>query len=84
MPQLPVALRRARAQRLRDEGDARRDAFLARLVGREAAILVETPSRGRTDTYAEVRLDRDARPGTVARASLTGHSCGALDGSLLA
>jgi threonylcarbamoyladenosine tRNA methylthiotransferase MtaB len=84
MPQLPVTLRRARAQRLRDEGDARRDAFLARLVGREAAILVETPSRGRTDHYAEVRLDRDARPGAIARASLTGHSGGALDGSLLA
>jgi threonylcarbamoyladenosine tRNA methylthiotransferase MtaB len=84
MPQLPMALRRERAQRLRKEGDARRDAFLAGLVGREAAILIETPRRGRTDTYAEVRVDRDGAPGTVVRACLTGHSGGALDGALQA
>ena len=84
MPQLPIALRRERAARLRDEGAVRRDRFLAGFAGREAAILVETPRRGRTDHYAEVRLDRDAAPGTVARASLTGHSGGALDGVLRA
>ncbi len=67
MPQVPVPARRERAARLRAAGDAALARFLARQAGREAAALVETPGRGRTEHYAPIALPLPFAPGTVAR-----------------
>jgi len=73
MPQLPSAERRARAARLRREGEAALGRFLARQLGRTAEVLVETPGRGRSEHYASVRLERAAAPGSIVRAALVAH-----------
>jgi threonylcarbamoyladenosine tRNA methylthiotransferase MtaB len=84
MPQVPVAVRRERAARLRARGAERLDDYLAGFAGAEARVLVEKPNQGRSEHYAPVRLDRAAAPGAVVRARIAGHAAGALLGTLAA
>ncbi|MEX2008563.1 MAG: tRNA (N(6)-L-threonylcarbamoyladenosine(37)-C(2))-methylthiotransferase MtaB [Dongiaceae bacterium] len=76
MPQLPVALRRERAARLRAAGAAARQRDLAARRGTTAAVLVETSdadgARGHTEHFAAARLDGPARPGEIVTARITG------------
>ncbi len=82
MPQRPVAERRERAALLRDAGARAVNRFLASRVGGEDQVLVEQDDRGRTEHFAEIRLDRPAPAGTLARAAITAvgdtHLCGTL------
>jgi threonylcarbamoyladenosine tRNA methylthiotransferase MtaB len=71
MPQVPVPVRRARAARLRAAGDASLARFLAAQKGRDAAALVETPGRGRTEHYAPIALPLGFATGTIARVRVT-------------
>ncbi|HEY7611028.1 MAG TPA: tRNA (N(6)-L-threonylcarbamoyladenosine(37)-C(2))-methylthiotransferase MtaB [Alphaproteobacteria bacterium] len=72
MPQVPVALRRERAARLRAAGEAALARFLARQIGAEVAALVEQPGRGRTEHYAPIALTADVKPGGVVRLRVGG------------
>jgi threonylcarbamoyladenosine tRNA methylthiotransferase MtaB len=74
MPQVHGPMRRARAAALRAKGAERLAAFLDATVGRHARILVETPRIGRTEHYASAALDRDAPPGTIVSAAITGRA----------
>ena len=56
MPQLPVALRRERAARLRNAGAATAARFLAGRVGHMEAVLFERPDHGHTAQFAPLRL----------------------------
>ena len=56
MPQLPVALRRERAARLRAAGTAAVARFLGGRVGQVEAVLFERPDRGHTAQFAPLRL----------------------------
>ena len=78
MPAVPVPVRKARAARLRAAGEAAAAAFMARLVGRTAAILVEADGAGRTEHFAPVRLAGAAPPGAIVTARLTAVSNGRL------
>jgi threonylcarbamoyladenosine tRNA methylthiotransferase MtaB len=78
MPQVPVPVRRERAARLRAAGDAALARFLARQSGGDAAALVETPGRGRTEHYAPIALPLGAAPGTVVRVRVAGFTAGML------
>jgi threonylcarbamoyladenosine tRNA methylthiotransferase MtaB len=66
MPQVPGALRKARATRLRAAGDAAFRRYLESQVGATARVLVEEPGFGRTEHFAPVRLSRAAVPGEIA------------------
>ncbi|MEI6558471.1 MAG: tRNA (N(6)-L-threonylcarbamoyladenosine(37)-C(2))-methylthiotransferase MtaB [Rhodospirillaceae bacterium] len=72
MPEVAPALRKERAARLREAGDAAARRFLAARIGSEAEVLVEQDDRGRTGQFAEIRLDRPTAAGTLARARVTG------------
>ncbi|MEO3428092.1 tRNA (N(6)-L-threonylcarbamoyladenosine(37)-C(2))-methylthiotransferase MtaB [Pelagibius sp. CAU 1746] len=76
MPQLPMAVRKERAGRLRSAGDAALDRFLESQVGRTASVLIEkqeTDGRflGRSETFAPVLLD-SAEIGAVVEVTVTG------------
>jgi threonylcarbamoyladenosine tRNA methylthiotransferase MtaB len=73
MPQMDRRTVKARAKRLRDMGAVALRRHLDGEVGRERAILVESPNLGRTPQFASVRLAVPAEPGAVLRARLTGH-----------
>jgi len=80
MPQVPGAVRRARAARLRHAGDLAVQRHLARFIGASQTILMETDMRGRTECYAEVELDQPCPPGGMETVTLTGIAGGRLTG----
>ncbi|MCB9931322.1 MAG: tRNA (N(6)-L-threonylcarbamoyladenosine(37)-C(2))-methylthiotransferase MtaB [Alphaproteobacteria bacterium] len=80
MPQLPGPVRKERAARLRTAGDRAVAAYLASRIGREERVLIETPGRGRTEGFAEVRLDPALPEGAIVARTITGVA----DGHLLA
>ncbi len=67
MPQLPRAVIKERAQRLRAKGNAALASRLAGLIGSEREVLVEKHGLGRTSCFAQVRLKGHAHPGDIAR-----------------
>ena len=76
MPQLPLAVRKERAGRLRAAGAAALSTFLDRQAGRTAAVLIERQLDdgrllGRSETFAEVLLPSGAI-GSLVAATITG------------
>ncbi|MGK7865539.1 tRNA (N(6)-L-threonylcarbamoyladenosine(37)-C(2))-methylthiotransferase MtaB [Falsiroseomonas sp. E2-1-a4] len=66
MPQLPVALRRERAARLRQAGAVARQALFASRLGRVESVLLEQGGRGHTEQFAPVRVAGHApAPGSL-------------------
>ena len=83
MPQVPPRIRKARAKRLRDAGQAALAAFLESRIGTRADVLVEIAGFGRSEHYAPVELDVGA-PGEIRAARITGAAQGRLQGCLAA
>ncbi len=77
MPQVPGALRKTRAARLRAAGAAAQERFLRQLVGSRARVLIEKPGFGHCEHFAPVELDR-GQPGEILDCRIT-----ALEGSVL-
>ncbi len=81
MPQVPKAIAKARAARLREAGAKRLSRYLEARVGETVEVLIESGRQGRSQHYAAVRLDGGGHgPGDVVRATVTA----AADGILLA
>ncbi len=73
MPQLPMALRRERAARLRAAGAEARARFLATRIGTTAQALFEADGRAHTEHFAPLRLHGPTPPaGTLSRLRVTG------------
>jgi threonylcarbamoyladenosine tRNA methylthiotransferase MtaB len=72
MPQVPGAVIKARAARLRAAGEQAARRFLAAQIGRRRDILVERGGIGRTAHYAPVRPDCAVEPGAIVTVTLTG------------
>ena len=80
MPQLPMPVRKDRAAKLRARGDAARDAYLARFVGRSLSVIMETATLGRSEEFAPVQF---AAPQAIG-AILTAKVSALADGKLIA
>ena len=81
MPQVPVAERKARAARLREAGTRSLTRYLEARIGETVEVLIERDRRGRSQHYAEVRLEGGAyAPGDLVMATVTA----AVDGVLMA
>jgi threonylcarbamoyladenosine tRNA methylthiotransferase MtaB len=65
MPQMPMEARRERAARLRQRGEAARDNYLARFVGRTVRVLMETPTLGRSEEFAAVEFAVPQEVGSI-------------------
>lgn len=74
MPQLPTALRRERAARLRQAGQAAALRFYQARLGQEETVLMEGPDRGHTEHFAPLRLRGGpaVRHGQLLRLRVTG------------
>ena len=69
MPEVPKALRKERAARLREAGDRALDRFLLREVRRSTTLLVERNQGGHTETFAPFRFSDGSEvplPGELA------------------
>jgi threonylcarbamoyladenosine tRNA methylthiotransferase MtaB len=71
MPQVPRAVREARARRLRAAGEAARSRLFAGRIGAVLPVLVERPGLGRSPCFAPVRLAFAAGVGTIVDARIT-------------
>jgi threonylcarbamoyladenosine tRNA methylthiotransferase MtaB len=78
MPQVPKAVRKERAARLRAAGDEGLARYLDGLVGKRIEVLVEQGRDGRSEHYARVRLDGEYPAGSLVDATVTGASDGML------
>lgn len=83
MPQVHGTVRRERAARLREAGEAAAARTLAGMVGRRAAVLMEKPDMGRTEHFAEIRLSGEFAPGSLVDAIITGCDGARLTGGAL-
>ncbi|MGE3625176.1 MAG: tRNA (N(6)-L-threonylcarbamoyladenosine(37)-C(2))-methylthiotransferase MtaB [Hyphomicrobiales bacterium] len=73
MPQLAGPVIRERAARLRAKGAEALRGHLARQVGQQRTILMETGRIGRTPQFAAVEMSAAGDPGSIVLARLTGH-----------
>ncbi|MGD9868805.1 MAG: tRNA (N(6)-L-threonylcarbamoyladenosine(37)-C(2))-methylthiotransferase MtaB, partial [Hyphomicrobiales bacterium] len=73
MPQLAGPVIRERAARLRAKGAEALRGHLARQVGQQRPILMETGRIGRTPQFAAVEMSAAGDPGSIVLARLTGH-----------
>ena len=83
MPQLPDAVIKERAARLRAAGEAALAAELATRVGSETDVLIERPGLGRSAFYAPVSFTGSGDAGSVRRMRLVGVSGRSLIGAAL-
>jgi threonylcarbamoyladenosine tRNA methylthiotransferase MtaB len=74
MPQLPGAVIKERAARLRTAGEAGLAAELSARVGSETDVLIEQPGMGRAAFYAPVSFTGSGDAGSVRRMRLVGAS----------
>ncbi len=81
MPQVPMALRKERAARLRQAGKTQEQAFFASRVGTKASVLMERNGKGHTEHFAPVTLEgtiggtvEEDMTGTVVKAIITGYT----------
>ena len=84
MPQVPAPLRKERARRLRDTGEAAAGRFLESRVGCMERVAVEREGVGRTEQFAPAALQGAARPGSVRNARVRGVEAGRLVAEVLA
>ena len=73
MPAVDPAVVKARATRLRAEGDAAYRRHLDRLVGRPVRALVERGGRARAEDFTEVAFQGEAAPGAMIAGMIAGH-----------
>ena len=83
MPQLPRAIIKARAARLRHKGRQRREAFYAREQDQTRQVLVEENRRGHSEHFAPVTLDRDMPPATLVSTRISGYDDRGLHGEVI-
>ncbi len=72
MPQVDGELRKDRARRLRERGDARLRDFLKARIGTTQEVLVEKDNTGHTPHFAPVRLDTAVASGQIVTAHIEG------------
>ncbi|MFS4436859.1 tRNA (N(6)-L-threonylcarbamoyladenosine(37)-C(2))-methylthiotransferase MtaB [Paracoccaceae bacterium GXU_MW_L88] len=78
MPQVPRAIGKERAGRLRALGEAQVEKHLAAQIGARHQILTENPQMGRTKGFAEVMLDTPQEVGTLCDVVINGQHGGRL------
>ncbi len=78
MPSVPKPLRKERAARLREAGQAAARTFFSTQQNRIVSILAETGRTGHTEHFAPVRLVSEAVPGSLFKGRIIGTSGDAL------
>ncbi len=72
MPQLPSAVRKERAARLRAAGAAAKRRYLDAQQGHKLRVLMEDDRRGRAESFVEVIAQTSQEAGTILNMQITG------------
>ncbi|MEM7618039.1 MAG: tRNA (N(6)-L-threonylcarbamoyladenosine(37)-C(2))-methylthiotransferase MtaB [Pseudomonadota bacterium] len=81
--QVPHPVRKERAAKLRAQGEKQVQKFLKQHINQNRQIIVEKGNIGRTEHFAEVRLDKELPVGSLAKISTTGIDKNHLVGSVI-
>jgi threonylcarbamoyladenosine tRNA methylthiotransferase MtaB len=73
MPQLPRAIVKDRARRLREHGALALRRHLDGEIGAMRRVLVESRERGRTEQFTQVKLGTPAEPGVIVERRIAAH-----------
>ncbi len=87
MPQVPKAIVKARAARLREAGEASLGRYLASQAGAEVDVLLERSDLGRTPQFAEIEMRSpldERHVGAIVRARVESHDAKRLKGAFVA
>ena len=74
MPQVNGEIIKFRAKKLRSAGQAQVQKYLDSSVGKNHNVLIEGKGKGRTETFAQVLLDPQFKPGTIQSLISSGHN----------
>ncbi len=80
MPQVPMAVRKARAATLRAKGKEREQLFYESLIGTTQRVLVEKQRSGHTEQFAEIKLHDDFEIGGITPVVVQRDNSGVLIG----
>ena len=81
MPQVPQAMRKARAAILRKAGQNMLHKYLKNCIGRRERVLVEKDSVGRTEHFIPMNIKNFKGPGEIIDATVTSATATELHGS---
>jgi threonylcarbamoyladenosine tRNA methylthiotransferase MtaB len=73
MPQLPIAIVKERARRLRARGAMALRRHLNAEIGAQRRVLVELRGQGRTEQFTPVKLARPVAPGVIIELRIAAH-----------
>lgn len=82
MPQVKQQDIKSRAGKLRDLGKSQVADFLRQQVGQSTEVLMETPRLGRTQQFAEVKVEPEVKIGTLVAVRITGTELSQLVGEV--
>ena len=71
MPSVPKETRKARAEALRQAGDAALRRFMETQVGGRAEVLIEKENTGFSEHYTPIRLETPAEGGDIVPVRVT-------------
>ena len=74
MPQVNGEIIKSRAKKLRSVGQAQVQKYLDYSVGKSHNVLIEGKGKGRTETFVQVLLDPQFKPGTIQSLISNGHN----------
>ena len=74
MPQVNGEIIKVRAKKIRSFGQAQVQKYLDYSVGKNHEVLIEGKGKGRTETFAQVLLDPQLKPGTIKNLISSGHN----------
>jgi threonylcarbamoyladenosine tRNA methylthiotransferase MtaB len=73
MPQLPRAIVKVRAARLRERGALALRSHLDAEIGATRWVLIESSEHGRTEQFTQIRLAAPGEPGTIVELKVAAH-----------
>jgi threonylcarbamoyladenosine tRNA methylthiotransferase MtaB len=82
MPQVEGGLRKNRAARLRELGEAQVEKHMRGLIGKTLPVLVESGNKGHTEWFSAVTLDRDVAQGQIVNVRMESLEAGFLKGTV--
>ena len=83
MPQVPLSIRKKRAERLRNAGDKIMNKFLTSRIGFIENILIEKNNTGYTEHFVPMAIDGENKPGSIVNAMVTSVQNRKLSGSVI-
>ena len=83
MPQVPCETIKKRAKVLRSLGEKKLIEYYENLTNKKVNVIVESKTRGRTDTFAKISISDEYKNGDLLNMTITGYNSFGLTGKVV-